>query len=126
MKKTLFLLASISIISFVGCATPTSPTSYTTGRDFPAELIVKIQKKSTTTDELIALLGEPYSKLIVSESEERWGYMYSRSSLAKRASLSSPATVEYTQKSLDVLIKDGIVVNYAYTEHLPSDIIGSD
>lgn len=122
MKKFLISLASISIIALaVGCAT--SPASYTTGRDFPTELIVKIQKRSTTADELVALLGEPYSKLIVSESEERWGYTYSHSSLAKKTSFGSPARVEYTQKSLDVLIKDGIVVNYAYTEHLPSDII---
>jgi len=120
MKIRLFLVVLISILTLFGCTTHT--TNYTLGRDFSAESVSKIQKGVTTTDELVALLGEPYSKSVISENEEKWLYMYLHSSATARASLTPDVTTSGIQKNLDVLIKDGKVVNYAYTEGQPAGI----
>jgi hypothetical protein len=120
MKIRLFLVVLISILTLFGCTTQT--TNYTLGRDFSAESVSKIQKGVTTTDELVALLGEPYSKSVISENEEKWLYMYLHSSATVRASLTPDVTTSGIQKNLDVLIKDGKAVNYAYTEGQPAGI----
>lgn len=120
MKLRLLLVVLISILTISGCASHT--TNYTLGRDFSTESVGKIEKGVTTTDQLVALLGEPYSKSVISENEEKWLYMYLHSSATARASLTPDVTTSGIQKNLDVLIKNGKVVNYAYTEGQPAGI----
>lgn len=97
-----------------GCATST----YSIGTDFPIEKASSIEKGKTTTDELLSTFGEPYSKSVLSESEEKWLYFFSAGS-AKAQSYIVTMDVKTTgnQKTLDVLIKDGVVVNYTATQN---------
>ena len=107
------LMVLIFIILASGCAT----SSYSVGTDFSSVNIDKIVKGKTTSQEMIQLFGEPFSKSVVSAEDEKWMYMYSKGT-AKAQSYVITMKVETTgtQKMLDVLIKNGVVINFAYTE----------
>lgn len=79
--------------------------------------ISQIVKGKTTSSELVALVGEPYTKTVLSETDEKWIYMYSAGTAkAQSYVFSMDVQTTGTQKTLDVLISEGVVVNYAYTE----------
>ena len=70
------------------------------------------------------MFGEPFLKTVVSANEEKWMYIYTSGS-AKAQSYIVTMKVETTasQKTLDILLRDGVVVNYAYNEgQNPSNI----
>jgi len=102
----------IIFISY-GCAT----SSYSVGQQFASENVSKIVKGKTTTDDLLNLFGQPFTKTVVSETEEKWLYMHSAGT-ASAQSYVVTMKVQTTgyQKMLDILIKNGIVTNFAYTE----------
>ena len=108
---TAILLSIFFVLS--GCAT----SSYSTGRDFDSSLVNQIIKGETTRADLLQMLGQPFSKTVMSENEEKWIYMYS-SGTAKAQSYVFTMKVESTgrQKMLDILLRDGIVTNYTYNE----------
>ena len=108
---TAILLSIFFVLS--GCAT----SSYSTGRDFDSSLVNQIVKGETTRADLLQMLGQPFSKTVMSENEEKWIYMYS-SGTAKAQSYVFTMKVESTgrQKMLDILLRDGIVTNYTYNE----------
>lgn len=112
MKLRLFL--TIILASFLtACATST----FTVGKDFPTQNISKIEKKKTTADELIALLGKPYTKTVVSDDSEKWIYTYSEGkSHAQSYVVTMKVKTTGHNKTLDVLLKNGVVVNYTYSE----------
>lgn len=95
------------------CAT----SNYTVGKDFPSENVLKIERGMTTSKDIVALFGEPFSKSVVSENEEKWLYTYS-SGTAKAQSYIVSMKVETTgtQKTLDLLLQDEVVVNFTFTE----------
>lgn len=111
MKK-MFLIALTC--ATLGCAT----ANYTTGRDFSTATISKIEKGKTTADELVVLMGQPFTKVVASANEEKWTYTYINSSSSAQSYI-VPTKVETTgiQKVLDVLVRDGVVINFAYTEN---------
>lgn len=113
MKKGIFAIA-LSVSTLLGCATST----YSVGMDFPIEKASEIQKGKTTTAQLLELFGEPYSKSVISENEEKWLYFYSAGT-AKAQSYIVTMDVKTTgnQKTLDVLLKDGVVANYTVTQN---------
>lgn len=115
MKRlTLAVVAVISLV-VVGCAIPTS--SYSVGKNFPSENVNKIAKGKTTVNELIQMFGEPFSKTVVSESEEKWIYTYSSGTASvQRGVLSANVQTTGQRKMLDVLIKNGVVTNFTYTD----------
>lgn len=96
-----------------GCATST----FTVGNDFSSANVSKIVKGKTTSKEMISLFGEPFTKSVISAKDEKWVYMYSNGT-AKAQSYIVTMKVETTgtQKTLDVLITDDVVSNFAYTE----------
>lgn len=113
MKLDFIVMVSLTVLLLSGCAT----SSYSVGENFASENVSQIIKGKTTSDELIALLGEPYSKTVLSDTDEKWLYMYSEGQAeAQSYIVSMDVKTTGTQKVLDVLISDGVVVNFAYTE----------
>jgi hypothetical protein len=112
MRALTAILVSIFFV-LVGCAT----SSYSTGKDFDSSLVNQIVKAKTTKADLLQMFGQPFSKTVISENEEKWIYMYS-SGTVKAQSYVLTMKVESTgqQKMLDILLRDGIVVNYTYNE----------
>lgn len=108
------LLSGLFLVALAGgCAT----AHVTTGRDFPIENVSQLVKGQSTAADLLRLFGEPGSKTVTSESEERWDYYYSDTTATAQSyivAMSSQATT--ARKSLSVLLKNGIVSNYAYTK----------
>lgn len=118
MKK---LLSTIVIaISISACATHS--TNYSVGNEFSSEMISKIIKNKSSKEDLIKLFGQPQFKSVLSENDEKWVYSYTLGTASVEAAfLSSKVNSSGVQKMLDILIRNGIVINYAYTENqLPS------
>tara|TARA_Y100001934_G_C12278865_1_gene738839 strand:- start:745 stop:1113 length:369 start_codon:yes stop_codon:yes gene_type:complete len=104
----------ISVATLSGCAT----SNYSVGTDFSVEKASEIVKGETTTAQLVSLLGEPYSKHVLSETQEKWMYFYSAGTAkAQSYIVTMDVKTTGTQKTLDVLIEDGIVVNYTLSQN---------
>jgi hypothetical protein len=56
-----------------GCAS----TSYSVGKSFSSDNVSKIEKEKTTSTELVKLFGQPFSKTVISATEQKWIYMHS-------------------------------------------------
>jgi len=111
MKKIFAALAIAVVLS--GCAT----SHFTAGRDFPSESVPTIVKGKTTVSELKATFGEPFAKSPVNETDEKWVYTYTNGSAhAQSYVVTMKVTTTGTQKTLDVLIRNDVVLNYTYTE----------
>lgn len=115
--RSLFIVVLAAIL-MAGCAT----ARHSVGRDFSVETVKQIKKGETTSEELKSILGEPYSKSVTSETEEKWIYMYIYSVAHVRGVFVPSVKTTGIQKNLDILIKDGTVVNYAYTEGQPGSM----
>lgn len=112
--KRLPVFAALAL-SFVmaGCAT----SNYSVGRDFPSENVSKIVKGKTTAKELVQMFGQPYMKTVISATEERWMYTYSHgSATAQSYVFTMNVQSKGTQKTLDLLLKNGVVENYTFAE----------
>jgi outer membrane protein assembly factor BamE (lipoprotein component of BamABCDE complex) len=113
MKFGFIVMASVVVLALSGCAT----SSYSVGKNFASENVSQIVKGKTTSEELIMLLGEPYTKTVLSASDEKWIYMHSEGTTkAQSYIVSMNVKTTGTQKTLDVLISKGVVANFAYTE----------
>lgn len=113
MKFHLIAIITLMILFISGCAT----SSFSMGRDFNSENVSRIIKGKTTSNEMVALFGEPYSKTAVSATDEKWIYMYSQSeSKAQSYIVTMDVKTTGTHKTLDVFITDGVVANFAFTE----------
>ncbi len=67
--------------------------------------------------ELKSLFGEPYAKSAVSETDEKWIYTYTNGSAhAQSYVVTMKVTTTGTQKTLDVLIRNDVVINYTFSE----------
>ena len=113
MNKFQAILISFICVALIGCATRTT----TSGRDFDASKLGDIRKGVTTGDELVGLLGEPFSKSVKSEDEVIWYYSWVKATSRASLGWSSPnVKTEGYKKRLEVLIKNGVVVNYTFDE----------
>lgn len=112
--KNLFLATIVAAsLIIVGCAT----SSYSVGKNFASENVSKIVKGKTTKVELISLFGQPFSKSVISSSGEKWVYTYSAGTASAQSYLvTTKVETTGTQRILDILIENGIVTNYTYTE----------
>lgn len=113
MKYLNLVIIALFIFALNGCAT----SSYSVGKDFSTESVSKIEKGKTTSSDLLAMFGQPFSKSVISENQEKWLYTYA-SGIAKAQSyvVTMKAETNGTQKTLDILLKDGVVTNYTFTE----------
>ncbi|MGY3173847.1 outer membrane protein assembly factor BamE (lipoprotein component of BamABCDE complex) [Pseudomonas sp. TE12234] len=111
MKSLIAVMAVC--LALIGCAT----SHFTAGRDFPSTSVANITKGKTTTTELKSLFGEPYAKSAVSETDEKWVYTYTNGSThAQNYVVTMKVTTTGTQKTLDVLIRNDVVINYTFSE----------
>ncbi|ARB26462.1 hypothetical protein HX787_30650 [Pseudomonas tolaasii] len=111
MKELIAILGMCFALG--GCAT----SNYTAGRDFPSASVASITKGKTTISELKSLFGEPYAKSAVSETDEKWIYTYTYGSAhAQNYVVTMKVTTTGTQKTLDVLIRNDVVINYTFSE----------
>ena len=61
--------------------------------------------------------GEPFTKTVISETEEKWIYTYgSGTATAQSYVLTTKVESKGNQKTLDVLLKNGIVTNFSFAE----------
>jgi hypothetical protein len=96
-----------------GCAT----TSYSFGKPFSSSNVKKIVKGKTTNTDLVKLFGQPFSKTVISATEEKWIYTHSSgTSTAQSYLVTMDIKTTGTQKTLDILLNKDIVVNFAFTE----------
>lgn len=110
--ECLFLVLILAILA--GCGTSTKKTA---GRDFDSSKIQDIKKGVTTSNELVHLLGEPLSKSAKSATEAVWEYSWKETtSRATTSSGDAVITTKGDQKTLVVLIKNGVVANYTYKD----------
>ncbi len=113
MRTATYITLSLICSMMIGCATATS----TAGRDFDGTKVADIQKGVTTTKQLIAMFGEPYSKQVHSAEEVEWVYSWATATAkATSAFVSSSVKTKGYEKTLKLLIKDDVVVNYTYLE----------
>jgi outer membrane protein assembly factor BamE (lipoprotein component of BamABCDE complex) len=113
MKFRLITMVSLVVLSLSGCAT----SSYSVGKNFYSTNVSQIIKGKTTGEEIVTLFGEPYSKTVISSTDQKWIYMHSEGT-TKAQSYIVTMDVKTTgkQKMLDILITDGVVANFAFTE----------
>jgi outer membrane protein assembly factor BamE (lipoprotein component of BamABCDE complex) len=113
MNFRLITIVSLVILSLSGCAT----SSYSVGKNFSSENVSKIVKGKTTSEKMVSLFGQPYSKTVISATDEKWIYMHSEGTAkAQSYIVTMDVKTTGTQKMLDVLITDGVVANFAFTE----------
>ena len=113
---TCFVLMSMLVLC-AGCAF-TASSSFSYGRPFDENGIAKIVKGKTTTAQLVALFGEPYTKTVVSADEVKWNYYHAEGESTAVANTLGGATVvsDDEMKSLDILLKNEIVVNFSFNK----------
>ncbi len=113
MKAVIASLFIIAITFIAGCAT----SNVTAGRDFSSANVAKIVKGKTTVEEMTQMFGQPFTKVVLSATDEKWMYFYNQSS-SKAQSYVVTMSVESSnyQKTLDVLISNGVVSNFTFTE----------
>lgn len=113
MRVRIFASIISALLLITGCAT----SNVLIGKHFSSENVQQIVKGETTTSDLVALFGHPSYKGVLTADEEKWIYMYIEST-AKAQSYLLIMNVQSTgtQKTLDILIKNGIVINYTFNE----------
>ena len=103
-------------LALVGCIN-VPPRTTTVGRDIDKTKVDKIQKGTTTAKEIESVFGSPDMKSTVSATEEKWVYNYTTvTSSASGSAFNPDIKTSGTKKMLDLFVKDGVVINYAYTE----------
>lgn len=105
------LIASLITILLSGCVYRSTAHA---GKDFDETKATQLVSGKTTDSQLVALLGEPFKKEIVNDHEVKWIYEYVTSTAAVQAFNPNPK-VDVSKKALEVLLRDGVVVNHALT-----------
>ena len=117
MKHLTLPAVAFILFAFEGCALAFHRSTQNDGFDFPSENVSKILIGKTTGDELIQLFGGPLAKFEVSENEERWKYSYSTGTeIEEQGFLTDTVQSTGHHKTLDILLKNGTVTNFTYTE----------
>ena len=111
MFKNSILMVLLALL-LVACA----KSDYSVGNDFSSEQVNNIVKGETTTEQLVSWFGQPYSKIVISENETKWMYVHTKGEAKMQSYLvTAKYTSSGTQKTLDILVKNNIVVNYTFT-----------
>lgn len=110
-----FFLLIIASIVLVAC---TTNSSHTTGSPIDHSKVEQIVKEETTATEIKQWFGNPMNVAVVGENSEKWIYTHS---VTDAASTTAPffmsTKADNKQEILDILIKDGVVVNYTFNVH---------
>jgi hypothetical protein len=65
----------------------------------------------------LKIFGEPAIKSVLSETEEKWVYSYTGGTASAQA-FTMKTTSDISTHMLDLLIKNGIVINFAETNNV--------
>ncbi|MGK2232409.1 outer membrane protein assembly factor BamE domain-containing protein [Colwellia polaris] len=109
LPKSVLLL--VAVLSFSGC-TYSSKVDY--GNQFTSEQVAQIKKNKTTSTELLQIFGEPSIKSVLNETEEKWVYSYTGGTGSVQT-FTMKTTSDMSTHMLDILIRDGVVINFAET-----------
>ncbi|HEJ7888738.1 TPA: hypothetical protein SMI07_000732 [Serratia liquefaciens] len=115
MKKVILAVLMASVLS--GCVYRSTAEA---GKDFDQTKISSIQKGKTTESDLLSSLGEPVKKEVVSAEETKWIYEKVTSTAAVKVFSTKPR-IDTKRKALEVLLKNGVVTNYAFTDNATSN-----
>lgn len=111
MNKFAILVPLLCLV-MLGC---TYTNQYESGSQISVENVNRIVKGKTTEAELIGMFGQPFSKAVISATETKWIYTHNAVSASAQAfTMKTTSSAEMT--TLDILLKGGVVVNYAYTK----------
>jgi outer membrane protein assembly factor BamE (lipoprotein component of BamABCDE complex) len=116
MKKLGMLTLALSMM--LSACTYTSNVNV--GKNFSKEQAAQIVKGKTTEGELIVLLGEPQMKSVLNETDVKWVYYYTDGTASAQA-FTMKTTSDMTTHMLDILIRNGVVLNLAET-HSPINV----
>jgi hypothetical protein len=117
MRHLKLTVAAVILFAAVGCTFSFRHSTESDGFDFPSENVNKIIKGKTTGKELIHMFGGPLSKFDVSENEEQWIYSFSTGTkYSVEGLLADEAGSTGHHKTLYILLKNGTVTNFTYTE----------
>lgn len=106
------ILVPLLCLVMLGC---TYTNQYESGSQIAVENVNRIVKGKTTEAELIGMFGQPFSKAVISATEAKWIYTHNAVSASAQAfTMKTTSSAEMT--TLDILLKHGVVVNYAYTK----------
>lgn len=109
--KHLFIV--VIAVALAGCATK----NITGGRKFDVTKIGSIQKGTTTSEQLIQLLGPPFTTSEQPAGAVIWDYTWKKGkSTTTHGSDGTVVTSTGEKKTLEVLIINGVVENYTYTD----------
>ncbi|MEI9864066.1 MAG: hypothetical protein WDN00_05835 [Limisphaerales bacterium] len=109
MNHSKYLLIAIIALALTGCATKT----ITNGREFDVTKIGSIQKGTTTSEQLIQLLGPPFTTSEQPAGAVIWDYTWKKGkSTTTHGSDGTVVTSTGDKKTLEVLIINGVVENY--------------
>ncbi len=109
LSKYTLALAISALVS--GCVY-TSNVDY--GTKFTSNQVREIKKKVTNKSDLLRIFGEPSIKSTISENSEKWIYSYTAGSASSQA-FTMKTTSDISTRTLDILIKDDVVINFAET-----------
>ncbi len=109
MKRLLIIITCLTLIT--GCV---YTSNYEVGKAFDEEKVSQIVKGKTTETELISMFGQPFTKAVVSDTDSKWVYSYSKGSASAQA-FTMKTESNMKMSTLDILVRDGVVINYAFT-----------
>ncbi|SMB87347.1 hypothetical protein SAMN05660772_02725 [Pasteurella testudinis DSM 23072] len=97
------------------------------GNDFDESLVKKIVKGKTTESQLVSMFGEPNFKMVINEKDTKWQYSHNVISVESPAYITG-SIQDYqnsikqnsTSKTLDILVRNGKVLNFALQKSDPS------
>jgi len=118
MRTKALLFITLCAAAFSGCI---HTIEY--GRQFDSSHVTYIEKGKTTKQEVLTMFGAPESSSLDSDGQLTMHYAYikttGRIKLAAFIPLVGPvvggSSATNSQKSLTVVLKDGVVANYVYT-----------
>lgn len=114
MDKTISLRVTFLLVtaSMLSACVYRSNVDY--GTQFTKEQVAQIEKKVTVKEDLIRIFGEPNLKTVISETGEKWIYTYTGGSASAQA-FTGKTTSDISTHMLDILIENGVVVNFVET-----------
>ena len=117
MKHLTLSFIAFILLAVAGCTLAYHRKTFDDGFDFPGENVSKIIKGKTTGDEIIQMFGGPLAKTEIPENKEQWRYFYTTGVEIKESSfLTDEEHSTRRQKTLVILLRNGIVIDYIYTE----------
>lgn len=112
-----FIWMFAALLTLSAC---TYTSNMNVGTNFSPEQAAKIIKGKTTEADLVNLLGQPQIKTVINETDIKWIYSYTDGSASAQA-FTMKTTSDFTTHTLDILVRDGVVLNFAET-HTPMNM----